>query len=490
MIKIGCEKTYQDLEKLRKRNASEQEIIEFTWDSIQAYQSGDLYKSAFVADKYAKQENVEAVKREKYYRDALGQLVVNNFVPCHRIRTNYYRILTRQAVQFLLGNGVSLENPDDKEKLGANFDIVVNKAADAAQTKTVSYIFWNNDHCEVFTSLEMVPLIDEETSSLRAAVRWWELDPTKPLRATLYEEDGCTEYIWRKGKDGSTQDGEVLKEKRPYKVIEEETDISGTEITNGQNYPGFPIVPLWANADHICPLDGVKGTIDTIDELVNSLNDDLTETQLFWLMRGADYMDGADKSKFLQDLREQKIANPANGQDVTPYTVSVPYTERQAEINRLENQLYRDFQALNINEIKSGAVTATQIKAAYEPLNLKTDEFEMCVTDCLLRLFKLIPGLEKEKPTFNRSMLINQQEAIQTLEMISSHIPDDYITAKELTILGDIDKIEEIEKQKQADEADRMRLSAALEAMQNQQNTAESEQKEPEAEENDKNEMG
>ena len=42
------------------------------------------------------------------------------------------------------------------------------------------------------------PLYDEENGALRAGIRYWQVDETKPLRLTLYEEDGFTEYIKRK----------------------------------------------------------------------------------------------------------------------------------------------------------------------------------------------------------------------------------------------------------------------------------------------------
>jgi hypothetical protein len=47
---------------------------------------------------------------------------------------------------------------------------------------------------------------------------------------------------------------------------------------------------------------------------------------------------------------------------VQPYTVNIPVNERQEEISRLKRQVYEDFQGLDIEEIKGGAVTATQIK--------------------------------------------------------------------------------------------------------------------------------
>lgn len=419
--------------------------MQFVRQVIDDHKSSDLYRDGDISDRYARQENVEAVSREKLYRDIAGRLVKNNWTPCHRMRSKLFGVLATQENSFLLGNGLTLEKQKNKDNLGKDFDTKLLQAGYAALTQTVSYLFWNLDHVEIFKNLEFAPLMDETTSSLRAGVRWWQITAGKPLRATLYEEDGYTEYVWNLDKDGQVNaNGEILQEKRGYQITYKVQPNEEVQITNQQNYPAFPIVPLWSNTQHINQFMGIKPTIDAIDELTNALNDDLTETQLYWLIQGADGMDKSDLAQLLRDIREQKIINPSEGQSVQPYTVNIPVNERQAEISRLKRQVYEDFQGLDIDEIKGGAVTATQIKAAYEPLNHKADDYEMCVIECLNNLFRLIPGLESESPTFTRSMLINTTEQIQALELVKGTLGTEYVAEKELLLFGDGDKTAEI----------------------------------------------
>ena len=433
------------MKKLRDNNAPETSIMQFVRQVIDDHKSSDLYRDGDISDRYARQENVEAINREKLYRDIAGRLVKNNWTPCHRMRSKLFGVLATQENSFLLGNGLTLERQKNKKKLGKDFDTKLLQAGYAALTQTVSYLFWNLDHVEIFKNLEFAPLMDETTSSLRAGVRWWQITVGRPLRATLYEEDGYTEYVWNLDKDGQVNpNGEILQEKRGYQITYKVQPNEEVQITNQQNYPAFPIVPLWSNTQHINQFMGIKPTIDAIDELTNALNDDLTETQLYWLIQGADGMDKSDLAQLLRDIREQKIINPAEGQSVQPYTVNIPVNERQAEISRLKRQVYEDFQGLDIDEIKGGAVTATQIKAAYEPLNHKADDYEMCVIECLNNLFKLIPGLEYENPTFTRSMLINTTEQIQALELVKGTLGAEYVAEKELLLFGDGDKTAEI----------------------------------------------
>ena len=463
--------------------------MQFVRTVIEDHKGSELYIDGDISDRYARQENVEAVNREKLYRDIAGRLVKNNWTPCHRMRSKLFGILATQENSFLLGNGLTLDKQKNKEKLGKNFDTKLLQAGYAALTQTVSYIFWNLDHVEIFKNLEFAPLMDETTSSLRAGVRWWQITAGKPLRATLYEEDGYTEYIWNLDKDGQVNtNGEILQEKRGYQITYKVQPNEEVQITNQQNYPAFPIVPLWSNTQHINLFMGIKPTIDSIDELTNALNDDLTETQLYWLIQGADGMDKSDLAQLLDDIRQQKIINPAEGQNVQPYTINIPVNERQAEISRLKRQVYEDFQGLDIEEIKDGAVTATQIKAAYEPLNHKADDYEMCVIECLNNLFKLIPGLEDESPTFSRSLLINQAESIQTVLQTGNVLPKEYVVDKILTILGDGDKAEEIIKTLREEEAERMLMTQRMQEQQsNKPEEGENQQEESAEEETEGN---
>lgn len=454
--------------------------MQFVRNVIEDHKGSDLYIDGDISDRYARQENVEAVNREKLYRDIAGRLVKNNWTPCHRMRSKLFGILATQENSFLLGNGLTLDKQKNKDKLGKDFDTKLLQAGYAALTQTVSYLFWNLDHVEIFKNLEFAPLMDETTSSLRAGVRWWQIAASKPLRATLYEEDGYTEYVWNLDKDGQINpNGEILQEKRGYQITYKVQPNEEVQITNQQNYPAFPIVPLWSNTQHINQFMGIKPTIDAIDELTNALNDDLTETQLYWLIQGADGMDKSDLAQLLDDIRQQKIINPAEGQNVQPYTVNIPVNERQAEISRLKRQVYEDFQGLDIEEIKGGAVTATQIKAAYEPLNHKADDYEMCVIECLNNLFKLIPGLEDENPTFSRSLLVNQSEILQMILQAAQYLPEDYVTEKILTLLGDGDKVADTLK---AIEEEKQSQFAALVEQQAQQQEQEQEDIQPEQE--------
>jgi hypothetical protein len=134
--------------------------------------------------------------------------------------------------------------------------------------------------------------------------------------------------------------------------------------------------------------------------------------------------------------------------------------------------------ALDTKNIAGGVATATQIRAAYEPLNNKADQFAYCVLDFLQGIMAAA-GIE-DKPTFTPSMIVNKSEEIQTVVQAAPYLPDDYVTRKVLTIFGDIDQAEDILRQLSADELSRITLPDR----QYGQNEPENEQKPPDEDQN------
>jgi hypothetical protein len=114
-------------------------------------------------------------------------------------------------------------------------------------------------------------------------------------------------------------------------------------------------------------------------------------------------------------------------------------------------------------------VTATQIVAAYEPINQKTDQFEYQVTDFIQGILELA-GIEDE-PTYTRSQMSNQSEMLEMVLQCAEYLDDEYVTTKILTLLGDADKVEMVLQRKDAEAADRYKQQEAeLEELRNQQN--------------------
>lgn len=440
--------TYQDLAAVGE---NESDRMAFIRSAIGAHKSTALYQTAVCADEYDRHRNRTINRYQKLLYTVTGKAVPDSFTANWKTACGYFPRFVLQETQYLLGNGVTWQNESTGEKLGADFDARLQEAARDALVGAVAFGFFNLDHMDVFRVQEFVPLYDEENGSMMAGIRFWQVDESKPMRATLYEVDGYTDYMWKKGVPS------VLHEKRPYVLKTRVSDIDGLEIYDGENYPTFPIVPLWGNLHHQSELVGLQEQIDCYDLIKSGFANDVDDaSQIYWTIQNAGGMGDVDLAKFVERMKTVRAAVvEQDGATAESHTVEVPYASREALLDRLEKDLYKDAMALNTETIASGAVTATQIKAAYEPLNSKCDAFEYCVMDFLQGILA-VAGIKDEKPAFARSAIVNTQEEMQTLIQAGTYLDGEYMTEKILTLLGDGDKAGEIINRMNADELNRM----------------------------------
>lgn len=422
-------KTYQDLLKVVK---DEKKLKEFLLAAINDYQSGNLYRWAQIGEDYDKQQNTTIKRYVKMLSTLSGGQIPDTFSACHKLPSNFYNRFNVQENQYLLGNGITFNEESTKDKLGTDkkaFDTQVQKLGKKALTHGVSYGFWNHDHVDMFTALEFVPLLDEEDGAMKAGIRFWQIASDKPFRVTLYEMDGYTEYMRPKG-EAELQE---FKPKRKYILKFRKSNADGVEIYGGENYPGFPIVPLWANQDHVCKIEAWQPGIDCYDLIKSGFANDIDDASfIYWTIQNAGGMDDVDLAQFIQHMKTVHAA-AVNGDDehgakAEAHTMDVPVTARETYLTRLKNDLYEDAMALDTNAIANGNTVATAIRASYEPLNEKTDDFEYCVIEFIQGILELA-GI-KDDPTFKRSMIVNMAEETNMILASAQYLDQETILQK------------------------------------------------------------
>lgn len=436
-------KTYQDFLEVAEK--SDRERMEFVLAAINDHKNSDLYQQAKIAREYDEHRNVTIITVQKLLYTLSGKAIPDNYSANYKLRSAFFPIFMRQETQYLLSNGVILKNAENKKRLGRKFDNQIQDLARSALVGGVAYGFWNLDHLEVFTVLDFVPMLDEENGSLRAGIRFWQVAANKPLRATLYEPDGFTQFIRRSGKEM-----EILAPKRGYISVEASSEVDGTEILEYQNYPGFPIIPMYGNRARQSELVGQREAIDCYDLIKSGFADTVDDASIiYWTISNAGGMDEIDMARFKETMRRIGVGLvDDDGAKAEAHTLTIPVEAREALLSRLSDDLYRDFQMLDTTKIQGGQKTATEITAAYQQMDNKVDEFEYCVGDFLYQLFALI-GIDDE-PTFTRSKIVNQLEQTQMVLMAAEYLGDEF-TLKHLPWLTQ-EEVTEILQQKSAEE--------------------------------------
>ena len=443
-------KSYQDLIAASENEAAK---MAFVFAAITEHKGTTPYIIALDAEQYYKGLNPRITKYEKIIYDMRGDAHVDKWTPNHKIASNFFNFAITQENQYLLGNGATFTKDDTKAKLGDDFDIRLQDLGKKALVGGVAFGFFNLDHIDTFSLLEFVPLYDEENGALRAGIRFWQVSPDKPMWATLYEEDGYTDYIRANDKSA------MLHEKRPYKLKVRTSEADGEEIYDGENYPSFPIVPLWGNDKKQSELVGRQGTIDALDLLNSNLINNLDEANyIYWVLTNCGGMDEMDDAKFIEQLKTTHVAHADgdSGATAEAHTIEAPYQASESAIQTIQRRLYEDFMCLDVNSLSAANKTATEIKAAYQPLDSKCDMYEYCVIEFVQKILELA-GID-DKVTFTRSKVVNKSDEINTLLAAQAYLDDETIVEQVCQILGIADKTDEIIRKRRTEEQSRFEV--------------------------------
>lgn len=439
-------KTYQDFLEIALK--SESERMDFIRTAISDHKASPAYRDAVAGEAYYDGENLTIARVQKVVYDAVGHAIPDYTSANHKLADRFFYRDVNQARATLLGNGITWTNGVGGEALG-DIDRKILKACRIAQVQGACFGFFNLDKVEIFELLQFVPLFDEEDGALKAGIRFWQIADNKPMRATLYEMDGYTEYIFEKGQ------GRVYKEKRGYVAVVASSPADGDQIYEYQNYPSFPIVPCYANEKKVSELNPLRRTIDAMDLVSSGYANDIDEANLiYWTVTNAGGMDDTDLIQLMNKLKNLHMSQIDYDGQIQSHIVEPTYQGREALLERLEKKLYKDAMALNTYDLASGAVTATQIKAAYEPLNEKLDIIEAQMTEFIDGLLSII-GVDDE-PTYTRSIIVNKTEEIQALVMGAMYLDQDYVTEKILTLNGDKDAVVDVQRGIATETLDRM----------------------------------
>lgn len=408
----------------------EDKIPDFISQMISEHDRNDAVEMARTADLYDHQRNKTINEYVQKIYSSAGVPAQNYVASNNKIASNFFRRLNTQRCTYSLGNGVTFASQDEgkadtKEKLGRNFDTEIYRAGYLALIHGVSFVFFNLDHIHVFPLTEFVPLWDENDGTLRAGLRYWCIDSTKPTIAVLYTEDGYRRFKSKAGYTRFEKDGE----QRAYKqTISKAPADAEPEVIAEENYSRLPIVPLWGSRLHQSTLVGLQQSIDSYDLIRSGFANDLQDcAQIYWILENYGGMDDEDLQRFRDQILLQHVAlaDTRDAGGIKPYTQDVPYAARTAYLQTIRQDIYEDFGGFDTKAISANNQTATAINSAYQPLDENADDFENQVESCIRSILGLI-GID-DTPVFKRNRISNQYEQVQMLMLEAQYLDEQTI---------------------------------------------------------------
>lgn len=406
----------------------------FILKAIEEYKSSHKYQRAKTAQKYYAGENEAIENRMSFLQRRSGSLN-NSGVPLifHKLRNGFFPKFCKQSSQYLLGNGVTMDE-QYKKQLGARFDKAIQTMGIFALVDGVCWGFWNVDKLIYFRATEFFVLFDERAGAPMIGIKFWKLADDKPLNVTLFEIDGVSEL------QVQHEELKILPgtSKVPYK---REIWRGGllTEVVGASAYDKLPIFPMYANELKQSEFsDSLKAMIDLYDFISSDLGDSISQTEgIYWAIKN---YGGNDARELVEEMERWRATVNDGDAEAKNFVIEAPYEAKQYALKLLNDNMYQDKMALNLEVIQGGSLTNVAINVAKTDFDLKTDLFEWQVADFVQNILSLL-GLPEVEIKFKRRSITNDTEMVNN---ISTMLADGYIDTEtalnENPLIADSDK--------------------------------------------------
>lgn len=396
-----------------------------TYSLILRYASSPIYQQAKIGWDYFMGENTTVSQLKRlYWKDGdtdaetgkklnNGGFANNPYVANNKIGFSFFTDMVTQKVDTLFRETPTIETDFEiNKRFKKEFGYALRSAAERTSAQAVSYLILGaNGSINVFPADRAIAFYDDETTEIRAFIRWWTVSGLNGVATTyweVYTEDGVTTY---KNKPIT-----VVRPLTPYNFKILSSAISTKTIYEKSN--GLPIVEFWNNEYKISDFStNIRSKIDIIDIVQSGFANNIEDfSDAFWVIKTQD--GGMLTEQYYQDFlaniqRTRKIL----GDDAEMKQFQIPTEARAKFVEIMKDDLIRDAGIVDTKSLTNGNLTATAIKAARASLDTRVSKFEWqaySVANKLLDMYFLQNNVMPEYDvTFNKYSLINQTEIVQ-----------------------------------------------------------------------------
>lgn len=414
---------------------------------IDEFKHTKTYKHIQLGNAYYDSENTEIMNRRKQFYTEQGP-VTDPYKANHKLASSFYKIIIKQLVGYLLGNGVTLTSPTQnamiplvQDILGKKFNNKVSKWATEAAKTGVGWLHPYIDDMGKF-QYDIIPsdqvafhMEADNDSEIDKVVRFYTInyEGTKTECSEVWSETDVT-YYYKKGDKwvlcGVYAEGQMEDDDPTMVMVNPQPHITritryGDRVENitGQGWGKVPFIPLWFDGDKSYQLKPIKRHIDGYDIVQSDFMNNLDDIQdAFWILKG---YEGEDLMTFMQDVKRYKALKVGEGGDAHTETVEIPTEAREKMLSALRKDIFFFGMAVDPDQVGDGNITNVVIKSRYANLDLKANDFEYQVEEAIQELMWFVNAymsiynmgsLDDYELGFNRSMVINE---VETMEMVS-----------------------------------------------------------------------
>lgn len=440
---------------------SQVERIEFSSDDrtpkqmaealIRAWRGSPQRKDMIAAGEYYKGDNSEITKKTRSYVDANGDIQINDTLSNVRIQSAFLRTNVQQKVNYALGKpmvvsvdtagaDISEETVKAYTKLWQDFlndnQDTYKKTATNAIAKGIGwqYVTIADGELEItdIDPEEIYPdWADKNHKELLQAVRDYVVieytagnAPVEVRHVEFYDTDGITPFL-DTGEAALMENGERI----PYMTIvdgEEEVAIGWENV---------PLIALKGTDDEVPMLNIIKGTIDTFDKIISKSSDSiLDDTDPVMALKGYDADEETLRIARAQ-MKSNKIVGLGDKGEAEYLSVDINVDAVHKHLELLKKLIQYFGQMVDVQDVQFGTnLSKVAIQCLYSNLDVYINGLETEFGAYIKRLKPFFDVVAQYKGvgtaeqwaksrvtvTFNRDMLINLTEDIQSTVQLAS----------------------------------------------------------------------
>lgn len=466
--------TLKDLVALSEKGLEDNEIV-------RALVTADVVSSekAFMnkADDYYDNKNdINNLDFRSYVVNGITKINENRS-NC-RISHNFFALLVDQAANYVAGNPIGYKADDESfQKYLEDYfmfdfdDTNIDWLTDARKKgKSYLHVYYDTEgelNYTVIPAQQIIPIYtDTFSKKLSSVIRYYSINgvdekgqSVQRQKAEWWSDTEVRIFI----SDSKGQFG--FYDSMPHWT----TSIDTTpDYIEPHSWGKVPFIQLFSNSNSTSDLQSVKGFIDAYDLVDSEFINQIADVREL-LIKVLGYGD-ASANEIMRIFRSTGIVKLDDTEgDVDTIKSEIPVEARQAALKNLKDNIFMIGKAVDPNPEKLGtAVSGIALKMLYGPLDLKCSsiirkmykalyEFIWFITDDYNRMHNTSINYKDIKFTFNKNMIINDAEIVESLVKSKGVISDETIISKHPYVDNPSDELELMKEQeeKEMDEFNR-----------------------------------
>lgn len=449
--------------KLHQQSISNEVVLKNLIDTDKASQ---LKLDMFTGENYYKAKHKISDRQIQYYMD--GKYIEDKTKANNKAVNPYHQMLVDQKAEYIAGNEIKFSVTQDEsneasvklateyqdfiqEYLGDEFGVVSVDWIIGASNKSVEWLHVfideeGNFDYTITDAIQIIPIYDSDYEKvLIGLIRYYTVEyvedngeKKKKIKAEWWDEKEVTFYVEQK--DGSFTKEIILKENGEAEINPRPHWLETNTVTNatiGKGWGRVPFIPLYNNSKKLNDLSRIKALIDIYDLVVSDFANNLEDIQdAIWVLKG---YEGENLKEFMTNLKIYKAIKVSGDGDVDNKKIDIPSEARTKILDELEDQIYAFGRGVNMNTDKFGnSPSGIALKFLFSNLDMKSNalirQMQGALKELIWFVTEWINLVEKKdydytqvRFTFNKSIIINEQELITSARDSKGIISDETI---------------------------------------------------------------